>query len=187
MWGSPPYAMATPVQNVPAARFSWRRPTTVFHYAPRALLWAALLGLLWAVVRPPLTLLAGMVRWQPTGSENMYLVGVGIGIAIDLAVYGFLVIFLMRRERWAQVGLVGIGVIQALYWGAQLARSSHSAVAVPENFPSFANPPVVGRDLMYALSALLPAIAAAAAAWPSLWRWTRREEPEVIVDDDAPA
>lgn len=172
--------MATPIQTANVSRFAWRRPR-LFHHAPRALLWAIGLGLLWAVVRPPLTLLAGMSRWQPPGSEHLYLAGVGIGIAIDLAVYGFLSLFLLRRERWAQSLLIGASLVQALYWGMRLVQSPHTAVAIPANFPAFASPPPVGRDAMYAISAVLSLLPAVAAMFPSVWAWTRRERARTVA------
>lgn len=173
--------MASPVQNATVHRSTWRNPMTVFHAAPRAVLWTVVLALAWAILRPPVTLLAGMVRWQPAGSEHLYLMGVGVAIALDLALYGFLLVFLLRRERWSQNLLIGASLVQALYWGAQLARSTHAPVAVPPNFPDFANPPMIGRDAMYAISALIPLLTAVVAAWPSIWAWTKREE-----DPDAP-
>lgn len=166
--------MATTAQTVGAPAFEWRRPANVFRHAPRALAWTIGLALAWAILRPPVTALAGMARPQPPGSEHLYLLGVGVGIAFDLVVYGFLSVFLARRERWAQVSLIAVSLVQAIYWGSQLARSAHGVAWVPANYP--VNPPMLARDPMYALSAAIPLMTAVVAAWPSLWAWTRSDE-----------
>ena len=169
--------MASSVSSANASAVAWRRPTALLRHAPRAVLWTAVLALAWAVVRPPLTLLAGMVRWQPKGSESLYFTGVGVGLALDLAFYAFLLYFLViRRHRWAQLAFVAASLVQAIYWGSLLMASPGGVAPVPANFPAFANPPPVPRDVMYATSALLPFAAAIAALWPSVWRWTRRGE-----------
>lgn len=166
--------MAAPTHTAKLAFFSWRRPTNVLRRGPRALSWAVGLALLWAILRPPLTLAAGMVRWRPPGSEQLYFAGMGIGILVDLLAYAFLLVFLLRRERWAQVGIIAFGILQAAYWGLLLASSPGGAVAVPPNYP-FGSEALLPRDAMYAISAILPAMGAIAAAWPSVWTWTYRE------------
>lgn len=179
--------MASPVQSASLFGLRWRRqPSGMLKQAPRALAWTLALAITWALVRPPITLLAGMVREQPPGSEHLYFVGMGIGIALDLAAYGFLSFFLVRRERWAQAGLIGLSLVQVLYWTSRLVNSPGTPVAVPANFPEFTNPPLLARDAMYMLSIAFTLPTMLIAMAPSMWRWTSRNEQPATAPD-APA
>lgn len=175
--------MATTVQNATRRAWRWRLATRDQGPLPAAVVATIGLALAWALARPFITYFAAMVRTQPVGSEQMYLVGLATGIALDLAFYGFLAWFLLRGYRWAQVTLVAASLLQAVYWGAQLAASSGGYALAPANFPLAE--PLVTRDAMYLTSALVPALTAIVALLPATWRWTRRAPTPGVEEADA--